>query len=219
MIPNQITRMNNTMKTVLTAVAIALLGCNMLCEQAKAVLPPITGDIHFDGSASASGTSPGTPVTITPNNDWEVLGFPAPTGTVASVTPGTAVTFNPFSFTGNGNTATLTAPVLPEWSFTFNGTTYSFDLTSLTNGSVSLSNGAAMDFTGTGLLHASGATNFADTAATFAMSGTGEDLTFILSEAHNTAVPEGGVTSLLILGIGIFGGKSLLRRRDTSSKA
>ena len=67
-----------------------------------------------------------------------------------------------------------------------------------------------MDFTGLGTLHATG---FADTPATWALSGTGPNLDFIVAEAHNTAVPEGGVISLLALGLGIFGGKSLLGRR------
>ena len=208
MIPNQITRMNR-MKTVRIALAIGFFGCNVLCEQAKAA-PQITGDIHFIGTATASGASPGSPVTIDFNSDWQVDDLLLPTGDYAVVPALTGVTFNTFGFNGDGAGASLTASVIPEWSFSFNNILYSFDLTSLTNGNVTVANGVVMDFTGLGTLHATG---FADTPATWALSGTGPNLDFIVAEAHNTAVPEGGVISLLALGLGIFGGKSLLGRR------
>ncbi len=210
------------MKTVLAAVAVGFFGCNILCEQAKAAPPPpITGEIHFHGSATASGVSPGSPVTITFNNDlgnpspahWEVLDIPAPTGDFALVSPGTTAIFNSFSFTGDGAGASLSLPVIPEWSFSFGGINYSFDLTSLTNGHVGLVNGlAVMNFNGAGTLHA---TDFADTPASWSLDGTGESLNFIFSEAHNTAVPEGGVISLLALGFAMLAGKTSLRKRKT----
>ena len=208
MIPNQITRINR-MKTVLIGLAVGFFGYNILCEQAKAA-PQITGDIHFIGTATASGASPGSPVIIGFSNDWQVDDLLLPTGDYAVVPALTGVTFNTFSFTGDGAGAMLVAPTIPEWSFLFNNILYSFDLTSLTNGHVTVANGVVMDFTGLGTLHATG---FADTPATWALSGTGPNVNFIVAEAHNTAVPEGGVISLLALGFGIFGGKSLLGRR------
>jgi hypothetical protein len=225
MVPTQITKMNKTMKTVLTAVAVGLLGCNMLCEQAKAQ-PPITGTIDFTGNATASGFSPGSPVMINFDNNpadpdhWQVFDLTPPTGDLASVTPGTQVTFNSFSFTGDNLGAVLTAPVMHLWMFSLNNIDYSFDLNSLSQGFVhSVSNNTVMmGFTGAGFLNATG---FASTPATLILSGDGfggiEGT--IQSEAHTVAIPEGGTISLLALGLGILGGKSFLRKRQTSFKA
>ncbi len=201
------------MKTVLIGLAVGFFGYNILCEQAKAA-PQITGDIHFIGTATASGASPGSPVIIGFSNDWQVDDLLLPTGDFALVPPLTGVDFNisGFSFTGDGAGASLSAQVKPLWSFTANTILYSFDLTSLTNGHVTVANGVVIDFTGLGTLHATG---FADTPATWAMSGSGPNLNFIVAEAHNTAVPEGGVISLLALGLAMLAGKSLLRKRKT----
>src|SRR2546423_9779624 len=114
--------MNNTMKTVLTAVAIAFLGCSVLSEQAQA-LPQVTGDIGFFGAAAASGASPGFPVNISfTNPGWIVLSVTAgSTYDANGVVFGTPATFTNFSFTGDGATATLSAQVPAEWSFSLNG--------------------------------------------------------------------------------------------------
>lgn len=200
------------MKTVITALAVACLGCGILCQQTQAALPQITGDVGFFGSATASGATPGTPVTIHFTNPWQVL-----SGTVdyAAVPFGTPATFTDFSFTGDGISAALTAPTLPEWSFSFGGINYSFDLLSLTNGhtEVTPQGVGAMAFSGTGTVHATG---FSDTPATWSLQGSGEGFNFTLSSSTTAAVPEGGVMSLLGLGFAIFASKSLLRKRKTA---
>jgi hypothetical protein len=224
MIPNQITRMDKTMKTVLAGVAVGLLGCNMLCEQAKAQ-PPLTGNINFTGDATATGFSPGSPVTITFDNNpahadhWQVFDLQPPTGDFASVTPGTQVMFNPFSFSGDNQGAVLAAPIMHLWSFSLNNIDYSFDLNSLSQGFVHSgpNNTVSMGFLGSGFLNATG---FAGTPATLILSGDGFNGIegTIQSEAHTPAIPEGGTISLLALGLGILGSKTL-RKRQTSLKS
>jgi hypothetical protein len=208
----QVTTMNKTTKTVITALAVACLGCGIFCQQAQAApLPQIAGDVGFFGPATASGASPGTPVTIHFTNPWQVL-----SGTIdyAGVPFGTSATFTDFSFTGDGITAALTAPSLPEWSFSFGGIDYSFDLLSLTNGhtEVTPQGVGAMSFSGIGTVHAMG---FSDTPATWSLQGSGAGLIFTLSSSTTAAVPEGGVMSLLGLGFAILAGKTLLRKRKT----
>jgi hypothetical protein len=210
----QVTTMNKTMKTVITALAVAFLGCGVLCEQTQAA-GPITGDIGFFGSATASGASPGSPVTISfTNPGWEVLSVsPGSTYDLGGAVFGTPATFTNFSFTGDGVTAALTAPTLPEWSFSLGGIDYSFDLLSLTNGHTEGIGGVgAMSFSGLGTVHATG---FDDMPATWSLQGSGEGFNFILSGSTTASVPEGGVMSLLGLGFAILAGKSLLRKRKT----
>ena len=203
------------MKTVLTAVAIAFLGCSVLSEQAQA-LPQVTGDIGFFGAAAASGASPGFPTNISfTNPGWIVLSVtPGSTYEANGVVFGTPATFKNFSFTGDGGTAGLSAQVPSEWSFSLNGISYSFDLQSLTNGHTESTNGVgAMAFSGVGVIHA---TNFADTPATWALQGGGEGFQFTLSSSTTAAVPEGGVMSLLGLGFAFLAGKGLLGKRKSA---
>jgi hypothetical protein len=210
------TIINKTVKTLITTIAVALLGSS-LCQQTQAA-PPIVGDIGFFGAASANFTSPHDPsVTISFANPWKVL----------SVTPGStyeangvpvfaalpAVTFSNFSFIGDGAGAALIAPNLPEWSFSFGGINYSFDLLSLTNGHVGLAgNNGNMSFSGLGIVHATG---FEDTPASWSLQGAGNGLVFNLSSSTTASVPEGGVMSLLGLGFAMLAGRGLVRRNKS----
>jgi hypothetical protein len=217
----QITRMNKTMKTVLAAVAIGLLGSSIVGNKAEAALPPIVGDIFFGGVAAPSGVSTGGgPVTVSFPSLWQI-GAVAPGSTYAAngVTPGSAsVTLNSFTFTGDGSGANLTAAVPAQWSFSLGGINYSFDLQTLNNGTVFIdSNGlGAMSFGGTGLVHANG---FADTPAVWGLQGAQDPeapgFTFTLSSSTTSSVPEGGVMSLLGLGFAMFAGKRLIRRHNS----
>ena len=205
--------MNRTVKTLITGMAVAVFGCS-LCPQSQA--QQIVGDIGFFGPASASGSSPGAPnVTISFANPWHILSVTAGSTyqangvpTFPAVTPD--VTFANFSFSGDGATAALVSANLPEWSFSFNGINYSFDLLSLTNGHVGLQNGTGnMSFSGLGTVHADG---FDDTPAVWSLQGSGTNLTFTLSSSTTASVPEGGVMSLLGLGFTMLAGTGLIRR-------
>jgi hypothetical protein len=225
MYQNQITTMNKMMKTVLTAVAIGLLGCGLLSKQTQAALPPIVGDIFFGGVAVPTGVSTGGgPVTINFPSTWDIQAVASGSTYEANgVTPFSAsVTLNPFTFTGDGAFATLTPPggVPAQWSFSLGGIDYSFDLLTLNNGTVFINpdNGlGSMSFGGTGIVHATG---FADTPAVWGLQGAQDPeapgFTFTLSSSTTSSVPEGGVMSLLGLGFALLAGKSLLRKGKTT---
>jgi hypothetical protein len=177
------------MKTILVILAGGLL----LCQQTQAA--PISGAIEFFGSASASGPS-GPPDTIHFTNPWHTL---ATTGSYNGVLTGTDTTFNDFSFIGDGAAATLLGPDTPIWTFTFGGSTYSFDLLALTNGHVEA---GSMAFTGTGIAHITG---FDATPASFALQGAGTGFDFTLSSSTTATIPEGSTTALFVLGLVLVG--------------
>ena len=181
-------------KTILALLATGLIGA-----QAYAV----TGSIQFTGSMSGS-TSKGT-TTITFTNPWSVF---AGTGDYSGVPNGTATTFNSFSYTGTGTSATLVAPVTPQWTFTYNLVTYSFDLEALTNAVLTSS---SFNAGGTGT-----ATIGTDSSpAVWTIQGTGGKFSFQLSSSTTTAVPDGG-SAVALLGIalaGIEGARRLIRSR------
>jgi VPDSG-CTERM motif len=115
--------MRNLSKTILAVLATGLFSCGLFCQEAHA----FTGSVSFFGSAHASGNSGVGTTTISFTNPWSVIAADgAYTGSVGSL-----ATMTDFSFTGTGNGAVLTGPVTPEWSFSFGGNTYTFDLLAL----------------------------------------------------------------------------------------
>jgi hypothetical protein len=195
--------MKKSINMMVAVLAVALLGCGVLCEQAQAI--PINGSIEFFGSAKPSGASPGSPITVAFTNPWHAL---AAIGDYAGVPSNTAATFSNLSFTGDGASAALTASVPALWSFSFGGISYSFDLQTLSNGHT---DSGSMSFSGNGLAHASG---FDDTAASWALQGSGQSFAFTLSTSTTTAlgaVPEGG-TTVALFGIALVGIVTLRRQ-------
>lgn len=184
---------------------VSLFGCLLLAVASTGQLRAvpntmITGSASFFGSTMASGPSGGGLTTMFFNPGWVFLSNGM--GTYAGL-PQTAATFTPsFSFTGDGTSVLLSAPISNFWSFTVGGNTYSFDLSALTNGHVQPN---SMSFSGTGTLFATG---YDPTPARFSMDGTGENFAFQLSFVSNTAtggsVPDTGST-LLLLSCGLLG--------------
>jgi hypothetical protein len=188
------------------ALTVICLSCVVLSHLSEAALPPITGSIEFFGSATPSDASlGGGPVSLHFNDPWTTL---AGTVDYSGIPFATPVTFNDFTFTGDGTAAALSAPDLPLWTFSFNDVTYSFDLLNLTNAHT---DAGSMAFTGNGLLHATG---FADRFATIGIQGSGQNLSFNLSTSTTASFPESNVNSLVILGLGVLATPVLLTRRS-----
>jgi hypothetical protein len=200
-VKTRILRKNRIMNRATKTILALLAGSFLLYQQAQAA--PINGAIEFFGSASASGPSGGTPVTISFANPWHSL---AATGSYTPILTGTDFTFNGFTFTGDGSAATLGAPDMPIWTATVSGVTYSFDLLALTNGHTE---SGSMAFTGTGIAHITG---MDDTPASFALQGAGSGFNFTLSSSSTATIPEGNTTVLLVLGLVLIGAVMLRQK-------
>ena len=130
-----------------------------------------------------------------------------PTGSFASVTAGTVVTWMPFGWMPS------TTPVNDLWSFVFSGLTYSFDLNNIM---VDFQSNTILSLSGSGVLDISGA-GYSPTAGDWAFSinkaGGGKNATFnfTFSNSQTAAVPEGGLT-IAFLGSALLG-LGMLRRR------
>jgi hypothetical protein len=170
---------------------------------------PISGSISFFGSATASGSSGPGSTTITFGNNWDFL---TGTGIYSSILFLTPATFTNFSFTGDGLAAAVGGPIAPLWSLTYSGNTYTFDLLSLTSAHVTSGD---MAFTGNGLLHATGYDN---TAASFGLTGSGNNYVFTLSFTTNTAsVSEPSSASLVGVGLALCAAAIYYRRHRRQS--
>jgi len=177
-------------------IILAILATAFVTAQAYA----FSGTVGFSGTMSQS-TKKGV-TTNHFNAGWVTQ--PGNTGDYAVVPGGVSTTVNDFSFTGNNTlTPTLTAPVIPQWTFTYLGTTYSFDLTVLTS---AFSSGGSISESGTGTAHIDGQSAF----ATWSLDGTGRNFNFSAS-IHTTAIPDGG-SAVALLGLALTGVEVLRRK-------
>lgn len=198
-------------QTALAVLAAAALASGLISQSAQAI--PINGSIGFNGSGF--GTQTGGTSTLTFNNPMTVdqhLGdySPIPSGTTAN--------FAPISWTGTGTGAVLTSSNSPEWTITFNGTTYQFNLLSLTDATMNAAAGT-VSLSGTGVATIAGAVNRDPTFANFSVQGTGNNFTFTIvqssTSANGAAVPDGG-SAIALLGVAVMG-LEVLRRKLRAS--
>jgi hypothetical protein len=196
--------MKNLSKTMLAVLATGLLSCGLFCQQAHA----FTGSVSFFGAAHASGNSGTGTTSITFTNPWSVIAADGayPVGSIGV----SNVTMTNFSFTGSGTAAVLTGPVTPEWSFSFGGNNYTFDLLALIDGTTTA---GSMSLSGTGIAYINGGD---PSAATWALQGSGGKFTFKFSSSTTTAVPDGG-SAVALLGIALAGIEVV--RRKIKAKA
>ena len=193
------------MKKAIIALLAATL-CVFAAQQAQAV----SGTISFSGVSTASRASKaGKITTVNFSNPWHTMA--GGTGDYASVPGGVATTMKAIKFTGTGVTAALTGPVIPQWTFTFGGKTYSFDLTSLISATTT-STTIAMSGTGTAFINGHGSD------ATWALEGTGGGkFRFTASFISTSSVPDGGSAVALLGGALIL--IEGLRRLSRASQA
>jgi hypothetical protein len=150
---------------------------------------PITGEVFFTGSGS--GMQSGGISTLTFNNP---MTFTFGTGDYSVISPGTPATFAPISWTGSGPSAMLTAPVTPEWTIIFGGSTYQFDLLAVSSATMT---STEVSLTGTGVAFISGTINRDPTPRLFSLEGTGTGFTYTI------AVPEPQTIALLVSGVAV----------------
>lgn len=155
----------------------------------------VTGTLDFFGVGTASTVGGSTTVSFF--NPGGAIGL---TGDYAGLWSG-SVSLLPFTFTGSGNSAVLSAPVDSEWSFTIGSKTYSFDLTSLLSATATPATGyspASFAISGLGTANITGEQS---SQASWTLSGSGTSLAFTFDVGTTTAaagVPDGGTTSILL---------------------
>ena len=182
-------------------IILAVLATAFVTAQAYA----FTGTISFSGSMHQTTKKGVTTNTFT--NPW--LTNAGNTDAYSGVPAGVSTTMSSFSFTGNntGTPALIGGPISPQWTFTYGGTTYSFDLEVLTS---AFSSHGAIAESGTGTAHIDGLTS----TATWSLDGTGKHFNFSAT-VHTTATPDGG-SAVALLGIalaGIEGVRRVIRAR------
>ncbi|BDV43019.1 hypothetical protein GURASL_19420 [Geotalea uraniireducens] len=162
--------------------------CCFAASTALAV--PISGSLNFAGASSyLGGTTPSTATGIDFLLGFTLLGNE---GDYAAIPSGTMVTFQDFYFS-----PTLSPnPVSPLWTFTYNGITYDFVMTSVTS-SVS-PDGSSLTLVGSGTL---GITGFDDTPGNWIFTTQGNSAVGTFSAT--SAVPEPG--TIVLLGVGLIG--------------
>src|SRR5882762_2511004 len=107
-------------------IILAVLATVFVSAQAYA----FTGTISFSGTMTQTGSFSKTKTTNHFNADWNTSLVPN-TGAYAGVPPMTSVTLFDFTFSGNNGapgTQTILSGGSPQWSFTYLGVTYSFNL-------------------------------------------------------------------------------------------
>ena len=177
-------------KSLLAVLATGLLSCTFFAPDAKAV--PVTGEVRFAGTAMVNAFR----TAFTSFQDVFVLpGAANATGDFAG-TNGTPVTMTPFQYNP------FAGPVIPLWTFTFGGSTYSFDLLA----AVAERNDANfIVITGTGNLRISGAITRDTTFGVYRLTANNSDNGFDFGFSSSTAsVPEGG-SAIALLGVALLG--------------
>ena len=197
--------MKNKIKQSFAKIAAGVVSSGLLvCQQASAI--PITGEVEMQGVATLNNSSLGS-----------ATGVSAATGLVQSTSTGTyqapgvlfpfspLVTFSAFGFTPP------TTPVNPLWTFSYLGSTYGFNLSSLV---VNTHSATFLDISGMGTLYVTGGTydptpgnwSFQVTSS----SGSNADAKFAF-QSSNSAVPDSGLT-IALLGFALVGVEGLRRK-------
>jgi hypothetical protein len=179
--------MNFFAKTTLaSAVAVAGLLSSVSLGFGTASATSVSGNIYLEGSFSVNARVFGA---ATAFNSFSGVTVSGADGGYSGVGVGTPVPMTGFSFLDF-------SPVQNEWSFSFDGNTYSFDLSSVHVDSRSRS---LLVVSGTGIAHIGG---LSDAAGTWTLTANGTTKQFTAQfDPPADAIPDGGATTLCLLGL------------------
>jgi len=188
----------------------ALMVATALTVATRAEAGPITGGIAFTGAANPLGGSTWATATGIDFGAVTVASSTLPTGSYLG-TQGTSVVFTDFTFSPFPQ-----AGVNPLWSFTFGGTLFTFDLSSLTSVTqTGTGASASLTLVGTGILKRNGTDDTFSLFTLTAPSAGGGTFSF---SASNTAIPTPEPGSLIMLGMGLLGIAAIIRRRPSGAR-
>jgi len=165
---------------------VAILSLAVTAINANAT--PVSGEVLFAGKFSGNARVFGAMTRFNSFSDVTVTGGSGLYETVPSV----PVSMQGFSFTS------LPSPVLDIWEFTAGGITYNFDLSSVEI--VSRDRGT-MVLQGTGFAQISG---FESAAGTWTLTAYGSSKTFTAAFDPPTGIPDGGATTVGLLGLSLM---------------
>jgi hypothetical protein len=189
-------------------VLVAALGIN----SAKATL--ISGTISFDGVASTNTNDLANATSFTGYN--LVAGGPAGvfdaggTGTYALIPAFTDGSYSNFTFASSPNVAVGPTSVIPLWTISAGGVTFSFDATAVT----SVSQGQSfLNITGLGTA-TTNLLGYTDTPGSFTITDTTSGTVITFGSTVTTPLPDSGATSMMIaLGLAGLGMGLVAQRR------
>jgi len=187
-------------KKILAILTVAVVSM-ALCQNAAAIA--ISGKVDMVGSLNLNTTSLATATGVNSFGPASVI--PTPNGAFLG-TAGSSVTFTPF------NWSPPSTPVIPLWSFTSGGWTYTFNL-----GVISFvsQNSSFVNLAGSGILSITGLGSPYDPTPgdwTFTITSAGQDPDFRFGFVSSTAaVPDGGMT-VALLGLALVGVEGLRRK-------
>ena len=181
---------------LIAAIAIGIFAAN------SSIADGIAGDIQFTGSGTLNNTGVDDATQIT-NFSGVETNQSGSTGHYAGIADDTSVTIQDLILGEVGFTGTK--QITNFWSLTSSGETYSFDLASITDNSVTL---GTLIIIGTGTAKTT-VEGLDDTFGTFQLSTSSAGTAITFSSV--TSVPDSGHTAAL-LGLGMLGLAGLARR-------
>ena len=184
--------------------AIGLVTCGLLCQQAQAA-GPITGNIDFGGVVTYNTTSLATATEV---DIWNTSFVLQDSGSFSSVAPGTNATMAaPWVF--NSGTPGTPAPG-PSTPALWMVGGFKLDLTSST---VISQSSNFLNVKGVGTLSGNGFDPTPGTWSFTSSNSNGTDNATFGFQAQSAAVPEGSTVALFAIGLVGLLGRELLRRK------
>lgn len=181
-------------KELIKAGAVIVAVAGLACVPSAMALPNLNGGLSFSGGAIFDTSNPGTSTELKGILGAQVTAI-GTSGSFAVIPVNNAVT----TLVTAGTPWAYGSGFAGIWSTTFGGETFSFDLNT---SSVSFRGTDNITVQGTGTIHGSGVTAYADTTGNWTFQGNTSGAGTFAFGASTSAVPDSGMT-LLLLGMGL----------------